>query len=857
LVGTNSVQQTGALIWQHPTAGPVIGAVTYVNGMVVDGAGSAVEVLDAQTGHRLYSYDTGPGNLIFAASAVSGGVVITGNTAGTIYAFSVGSATSPPHDGSCPSGFTCQDIGSPSPSGSESAKGANWTVRAGGAGIGASRDSFRLVSRPTAGDVQVAADVTGQQPQSGAAQAGVMIRQSNDPGSPFYGVFVTPQGLTVEYRNAFGSPAVVANTIARPSLPLYVEIQRQGDVLQAATSTDGSNYTLVPGSTATVVMPYASLAGLAVGSGASGTGTTATFSKVIIGASTNAPAAAPPLSPCPSGWNCGDVGDPLTVGDQSASGSVWTLQGAGTGIGGRSDQFHYVAQPAASDATVSIRLIGQTGAAAAARAGLMMRSDWSANAAYYGAFLTPAGNVVVSFRDTKGLPANTLVTRPGSVPEYLEIARSGSVFTTYTSPDGVNWTPIVGSSRSPSQLVGAVLAGVAVTSGTPGAANQVTGDGFQLVSSAPPAPTICPSGWTCSDVGSPIPAGSQYLVDGDLSLLAGGKDLWGTFDEFRYVYQPLAGNATVTTHVSSQGDTDPWAKAGVMVRTSSDPSAPYFGVFVTPEGNGTVVQYRTTAGGSTTQVSGVAGDAPTYLRVVRSGSTFTAYTSSDGTNWIAYPGSTTSIPALGGSAGAGLASTSHQFVTNTTVFDGFSVTAGTPNLPAPWLEADTGDATPAGSASFSNGVFTIAGGGNDIWGTLDQAHFVYQSLTGDATITTRVAAQSDTDPWAKSGVMIKQSTTAGSPYALLAVTPGNGIAFQYGYDTNVGGGTYSAPEWLRLSRSGNVITAYSSPDGQTWTEVGSTTLTLSGPVLVGLFVCSHNSGLLNTSTFGDVTVTSP
>ena len=42
----------------------------------------------------------------------------------------------------------------------------------------------------------------------------------------------------------------------------------------------------------------------------------------------------------------------------------------------------------------------------------------------------------------------------------------------------------------------------------------------------------------------------------------------------------------------------------------------------------------------------------------------------------------------------------------------------------------------------------------------------------------RVTSQSDTDPWAKSGVMIKQSTATGTTYALLAVTPGNGIAFQ-------------------------------------------------------------------------------
>ena len=81
----------------------------------------------------------------------------------------------------------------------------------------------------------------------------------------------------------------------------------------------------------------------------------------------------------------------------------------------------------------------------------------------------------------------------------------------------------------------------------------------------------------------------------------------------------------------------------------------------------------------------------------------------------------------------------------------------------------------AGSASYSNGVFTVNGGGADIWGGTDQFNYVSQPLTGNGSIVARVTAQGDTDRWAKSGVMIKQSTATGSNYAMLAVTPGNGI----------------------------------------------------------------------------------
>jgi regulation of enolase protein 1 (concanavalin A-like superfamily) len=155
-------------------------------------------------------------------------------------------------------------------------------------------------------------------------------------------------------------------------------------------------------------------------------------------------------------------------------------------------------------------------------------------------------------------------------------------------------------------------------------------------------------------------------------------------------------------------------------------------------------------------------------------------------------------------------------------------------------------------------MFTVNGGGNDVWATLDQFNYVSQSLTGDGSIIARVTSQANTDPWAKSGVIIKQSSTAGSAYALLAVTPANGVAFQYGYNTDVSGGSYTFPNaWLKLTRAGPAITAYTSADGSTWTQVGTTTIAMTDPVTIGIFVCSHNAGALNTSTFDNVSITVP
>jgi hypothetical protein len=120
-----------------------------------------------------------------------------------------------------------------------------------------------------------------------------------------------------------------------------------------------------------------------------------------------------------------------------------------------------------------------------------------------------------------------------------------------------------------------------------------------------------------------------------------------------------------------------------------------------------------------------------------------------------------------------------------------------------------------------------------------------------------VAQESSTDGWAKSGVMIKQSTTAGSPYALLAVTPEHGITFQHNFTGDTGSAAYALPNaWLKLTRSGDTITGYTSSDGVNWTQIGSTAVALGADAEVGLFVSSHNGSQVNTSVFDNVTVSS-
>ena len=124
------------------------------------------------------------------------------------------------------------------------------------------------------------------------------------------------------------------------------------------------------------------------------------------------------------------------------------------------------------------------------------------------------------------------------------------------------------------------------------------------------------------------------------------------------MWQTLTGNGSVIAHVTSQTNTSSGAKAGVMFRAGTDPGAPNYALVVTP-GQGIKVQVRKTQGGSTAKLANPTGTTPAYLKITRSGSSFTAYTSTDGSTWTLIPGSTITLN-LSTSLLAGLAVTSHN-----------------------------------------------------------------------------------------------------------------------------------------------------------------------------------------------------
>ncbi|NUT51120.1 MAG: ABC transporter permease subunit [Saccharothrix sp.] len=143
---------------------------------------------------------------------------------------------------------------------------------------------------------------------------------------------------------------------------------------------------------------------------------------------------------------------------------------------------------------------------------------------------------------------------------------------------------------------------------------------------------------------------------------------------------------------------------------------------------------------------------------------------------------------------------------------------------------------------------------------VDRFSFVHRSLTGDGSITARVTSLTavsasegepptpDLQPWTKAGIILKDGTAPGSPYAAMAMTGGHGVRLQHNYTGDTAGTLSATPTWLRLTRSGDTITGHESADGVTWRLVGTVSLPgLPSTVQAGLFATSPHHEVVTES----------
>ena len=875
-----------------------------------------------------------------------------------------------------PSPWLHGDIGSVNATGNAVYSNTYFNNSGAGADIEGTADAFHYIYQPVSGDVIITARVESLDNTNPWAKAGVMIRSTTDADAVNIMTAITPSLAILQKRTANG--ALTSSTVAGYST--WLRLQKVGDNISSFKSTNGVTWTQID-TTATLTLPSTFYVGLATTSHNNDTLATARYSNVSVIRTVDTPTFNP------------------------AEGTYTSIQSV-------------TLSSATEGATIRYTTDGST--------------PNSSSAVYSGAI---------------DLIASTTIKAYASKPGMTDSAVSTALYT-------INLPIVAEPIFSPAEGTYTTIQSVTLSSATAGATIRYTADGStpnssSTVYSGPISVTESktikayatkygmadssisqatytlnlppPSPWLHGDIGIVNPAGTAVYFNGSFENSGAGADIEGTVDAFHYIYQPVSGDVIVTARVESLDNTDPWAKAGVMIRSTTASDAINTMTAVTPV-SGVSFQKRTANGGSTSSTVVVGVASPVWVRLQKVGDTISSFRSADGITWTQI-GATASI-TVPSTFYVGLATTSHSNGTlATAIFNNVSVvgtvenptfspaggtytsiqsvtlssatqgatiryttdgstpdsssavysgaidliatttikayasksgmtdsavstalytinlpivaepifspaegtyttiqsvtlssaTAGatirytadgsTPNSsstvysgpisvvesktikayatkygmtdssisqatytlnlppPSPWLHGDIGIVNPAGTALYSNGSFSNTGAGADIEGTEDAFHYIYQSISGDVTVTARVESLDNTDPWAKAGVMIRSTLDANSKNVFTGITPSNGITFQSRTSTTgntsatVAGG-FTAPYWVRIKREGNVVSSFRSPDGVTWTQVGTDlAISLGTDVYIGLAVSSHTTSTLATGVFKNVTVT--
>jgi len=154
-----------------------------------------------------------------------------------------------------------------------------------------------------------------------------------------------------------------------------------------------------------------------------------------------------------------------------------------------------------------------------------------------------------------------------------------------------------------------------------------------------------------------------------------------------------------------------------------------------------------------------------------------------------------------------------------------------------------------------NGQVFVSSAGGDIWSTEDAFRYIYTTLDGDGEMTVRLISTST--PTAKGGLMIRESLTAGSRHATIAIIPQGGSGFQWRLETD-GDSDYTPssivelPCWLRLRRSGSELIGLASTNALDWAEIGRKTFVFPNRVYIGMVTASRISGISYSSSFDQI-----
>jgi hypothetical protein len=175
--------------------------------------------------------------------------------------------------------------------------------------------------------------------------------------------------------------------------------------------------------------------------------------------------------------------------------------------------------------------------------------------------------------------------------------------------------------------------------------------------------------------------------------------------------------------------------------------------------------------------------------------------------------------------------------------------------------------------STASGGYLVAAEGSDIWATADGFNFTWELKTNDFDAVVRGVSTTHTSQWAKMGLMVRETldpssrnwnivndpASADGIFAPDGTGPGANAVECNMRDTffgasggwNSGGAVPAYPNaWVRLKRTGNLLEAFFSANGASWTRLAAYNTgtnvngALTNVAYVGLCTTAHNNDTL-------------
>jgi len=180
------------------------------------------------------------------------------------------------------------------------------------------------------------------------------------------------------------------------------------------------------------------------------------------------------------------------------------------------------------------------------------------------------------------------------------------------------------------------------------------------------------------------------------------------------------------------------------------------------------------------------------------------------------------------------------------------------------FSTDIGNPKIMGSTRFDQAreIYTLSGGGLNLWANRDEFHFASVKMDGNFILTTFCHFKGKgVNPHRKMGLMVRENSGSGSRYADAAIH-GNGLAsLQYRLSendiTNEFKSAIISPDVIQLERKGDTIIMRSAQWGNPLLETGRLVIAFKAPVYAGLFICSHDTGVVERAIFHNFRIDVP